>query len=513
MRIRPRRSRSHPAAAAATALLLGAGPGAAWAQLADPLQSAGAAQPEPPPAAAPPPQDLRAIQLELQALKAQQAATEARIEALSRQVAIASGQPARPPDVIHLPITNPPRSGVVGKSTPGPGYWGAHDGGKGFTVARTDVGELNISGYLLGRYINQLPAHQTFTDHLGRVHTIDPRNDIQMQRLMLWVRGWIFTPKLRFDTTSWAVNSTEQATLVGSITYEFNKAVTLGVGIQRNQGSQTMHFNHPYWFAPDRVMADEYFRPGFASGVFVTGEPAPGLRYYAAIAPSLSQLGVNASQFTRDKAYSASIWWMPTTHEFGPKEGFGDFEHHEKLATLFSAAYVQHRADRFSQPSLDAPDNTQIRISDSLLLFEPDALAPGVTVQKADYRLASLAANFKYKGFAFHSEGYWRKLSDFDADGPLPLDTIVDTGFYIQMGYMVVPKTLEMYLSTSQIFGEFNNASEYIVGFNWFPFNTRNARMNFQFIDVNRSPASSLFGYYVGGQRGQTLSVAMDLIY
>jgi hypothetical protein len=34
-------------------------------------------------------------------------------------------------------------------------------------------------GYALVRYINQLPATQTFVDHLGNVNVIDPRNDIQ----------------------------------------------------------------------------------------------------------------------------------------------------------------------------------------------------------------------------------------------------------------------------------------------------------------------------------------------
>lgn len=460
--------------------------------------------------------ELKALQSEAAAAKAAEEARADRIDALAARLAVISGEPVpatAPPPPTQIAITNPPRSGVVGLSTPGEGFWGTHDGAKGFTVARTDVGELNISGYILGRYINQMPDGQVWTDHLGREHVIDARDDIQLQRMMIWIRGWVFTPRLKFDATSWAVNSTEQATLVGSITYDFSKAVSVGVGINRNQGSQTMHFNHPYWFSSDRVMADEFFRPGFASSVWVAGEPTPGLRYIFNVASALSQLGVNATQFTRDKAYSGSIWWMPTTKEFGPKEGFGDFEHHQKLATLFSIAYAQSRTDRFSQPSADAPDNTQIRLSDSLLFFDRNALAEGVTVQKATYQLASLAANFKYRGFAFHSEGYWRRVSDFEANGPTPIDEMIDTGFYIQTGYMVVPKKAEIYASTSQIYGEFNDASEYILGGNWYPFQSRNARLNFQVMDVNRSAVSGLFGFYVGGQDGTTISAGMDVIY
>src|SRR5437667_9218493 len=42
--------------------------------------------------------------------------------------------------------------------------WGAVEPGKGFLVGRTDFGELSISAYALVRYLNQLPANQTFID-------------------------------------------------------------------------------------------------------------------------------------------------------------------------------------------------------------------------------------------------------------------------------------------------------------------------------------------------------------
>ena len=49
------------------------------------------------------------------------------------------------------------------------------DPGKGFLVGRSKEGELSISAYALVRYINQMPADQTFTDHLGREHPVDAR--------------------------------------------------------------------------------------------------------------------------------------------------------------------------------------------------------------------------------------------------------------------------------------------------------------------------------------------------
>ena len=48
---------------------------------------------------------------------------------------------------------------------------------------------------------------------------------------------------------------------------------------------------------------------------------------------------------------------------------------------------------------------------------------------------------------------------------------------------------------------------------NFYPFNTRNHRLNVQVIDVNRSPVSSTFGYYVGGQTGTTFSAAFSVFF
>jgi len=53
---------------------------------------------------------------------------------------------------------------------------------KGFDVMKTRRGSLNISGYGLFRYINQMPGEQTYTDHLGRVRTVKARNDLNWHR-------------------------------------------------------------------------------------------------------------------------------------------------------------------------------------------------------------------------------------------------------------------------------------------------------------------------------------------
>jgi hypothetical protein len=80
-----------------------------------------------------------------------------------------------------------------------------------------------------------------------------------------------------------------------------------------------------------------------------------------------------------------------------------------------------------------------------------------------------------------------------------------------------VPKKLELYAATSQIFGDkaagFENSSEYLVGTNYYVTNSRNHRLNLQVIDVNRSPVSSAFGYYTAGQKGTTVSTSFSIFF
>jgi hypothetical protein len=190
------------------------------------------------------------------------------------------------------------------------------------------------------------------------------------------------------------------------------------------------------------------------------------------------------------------MWWMPTTKEFGPRGGYGDWEMHDTVATRFGVSWTESREERFTDAETGATGNTVIKLADSLNLFD---------------------AGVKHRGIFLMTEIYARRLDDFIADGPLPVPSIVDRGFFVQGAFFPVPKKLEVYGATSQIFGDkdagFDNSSEYLVGMNFYPADTRNHRLNVQVIDVNRSPVSSTFGYYVGGQRGTIVSTAFSIFF
>lgn len=286
--------------------------------------------------------------------------------------------------------------------------------GQGFLVGKNKCGSLNISGYMLARYLNQMSPGQTYTDHLGVKKEVVARNDIQLHRVLVWMKGFLYTPKLYYSIFFWSLNSVHDNMVAGNLIYKIHDALSLGVGIDGLPGTRSMNGSHPYFLGTDRQMADEYFRPGFTSGIYAKGSLTPDLLYRFMMGNNLSQLGVKSSQLTREFAYGATFWWMPTTGEFGEKGGFGDYELHPTLATRFGISAVTSREDRQTQVDNNGKQgNTQVRISDGNFLFADNALALGATVDQASYDQVSADASFKYRGFFFFSEYYWRQLTKF----------------------------------------------------------------------------------------------------
>ncbi len=385
--------------------------------------------------------------------------------------------------------------------------------GNGISLAEGPNGSMKLTLYMMMRYLNQLPATQTYRDHLGNQRNIDTANYFSVpHRVLMSLMGFIYDPRFNYQVTYWTVNATDKVAIIGNFSWTFSRKLSLFAGVGSLPGIRTLTYNHPYWLGTDRNMAEEFFRPGFTQGVWATGEAAPGVNYDVMLGNNLTTLNVNATEDSRDFAASGSIWWMPTTHEFGPKGGNGDFEEHQKLATRFGVAYTQANQNRATSTTNQAPDSTQIRMADSLLPFDTGAIAPGVTVQNLKYQMGATDVGFKYHGWHVQGEGYWRRLSDFDADGAIPFTSVVDTGFFTHVAKMIKPKKLELYLSTSFVFADkkagYGDSRELIEGINWFMFGHRNCRMNLHVIEIDRSPTASVFGYYVGGQRGTTVSAS-----
>jgi len=386
-------------------------------------------------------------------------------------------------------------------------FGGRYVPGRGFILARGEEGELGAGVFTYARYLNQEDLDPTYVDAFGRVKNLqDIRQDIQFQKLSWNFKGWLFDPDFRYYFFFWTSNPQmgegAQVVLGGYFQYHFSDALTVTAGVMPVPSTRSTNYTFPNWLRNDnRVMADEFFRASYSTGIDAQGEIARGLRYRVALTNNLAQLGVSSQELDDGlSTYSAALWYMPTTGEFGPAAGMGDFENHQEVATLVGVHFTRSREDAQGQPDIDDFENSQIRLSDGTLLFSPDPFNTGGHIEKATYQMLALNAGVKYRGFHLEGEYYFRWVDDFIAVGPIPVTELYDNGFSLQASMMAIPQTLQPYVTYSKIFGEYGDPWELGIGMNIYPFDRKETRFNIQGLLLNHSPVGgSSLPSQVGG--------------
>ncbi len=297
-----------------------------------------------------------------------------------------------------------------------PSKSGTFDPNAGYVLVDDDLGRLNFGFTTYARYLNQNALNATYVDSFGRVLPIDRRNEVQLYKASLNFKGWLFDPKFQYLLFVWTNNANQgneaQVVLAGFLRYNFAKWLGVSAGIMPLPTTRTTNYSFPKWLRHDnRPMADEFYRGSYTSGIDVFGEIADGLEYRAMIGNNLSTLGVSSKELdNKFNTVSAALWWMPTTHEFGSSNGFGDYDYHEKPATLIGLHYTHSRETAQGQPSEDDFENSQIRLTDGTLLFSPDPFTTGGKIEEATYAMATIDAGVKYKGFSLEAQWYWRRV-------------------------------------------------------------------------------------------------------
>ena len=377
----------------------------------------------------------------------------------------------------------------------------------GLTVADTNQGALTIRLFTYLRYLNQRGTDPTYTNAFGQTSDVQQRVDVQLNKMQIYFMGWLMSPKFRYLAYVWTSNSslgtTSQVVVAGNLKYAFNDLLTLGAGINALPGVRSTSGTFPFWLAVDtRLIADEFFRPSYTTGIWAEGTVGKGLTYTAMLGNNLSQFGIDAGQLDPGlDTFSGELAW--TTGEFG--KGFGDFQPHAKVATRLAGHYTRSDESRQGQPNNDAFDNVQIRVSDGTVIFAPGAFAPDVQIENATYHLLGVDAAIKYRGFSLEGELYRRRVDNFSVrgEGTLPFSELNDTGFQVQASAMVVPGQLQVYAGASKVYGEYGEPSDVRVGATYFPWKNEVVKWNVEYLHLNRSPVGALsLPYNVGSNGG-----------
>jgi hypothetical protein len=409
----------------------------------------------------------------------------------------ASGQsPAGPPNstaaVPEAPQTNNDRyrDGIVIWETPG-------DAKVPFLL------KFNINTQL--RYLNTQDSDETFTDHLGGAREVHTRNDITVNRAMFILGGYIFDQRARYSFTVWTSAGAASIIVASNIGWQFSKAFAITGGYTGVPGSRSLVNTFPFFTATDRSMADNFFRPGFTQGVWANGEPVKGLNYLAFVGNGLNTLNISANKIDTHLLLSGSVWWEPLGPYGEPGKSrnmYDDYFASETVRIRVGTSYTRSREDRFSNLDQSSPENTSLYNSDGVLFFSTGAFAPGVTVDKATYRMWAADAGIKRNGLAINGQYFMRWLADFETDGPLPLASTFDHGGEVSAGYFVEPKKVMLYGRGSWVRGEFGDSYEYGGGVKWFFLPTERLWLNTELFRVNKAPYSGAFTPYTAGMTG-----------
>lgn len=422
-------------------------------------------------------------------------------------------EPVKPPN------TSPPAG--IPQPPAKPNSFGSYTPNLGFKLADTEHGDLNVSIYTYVRYLNQLGLDETFTDSFGNVKNVQRRQDFQILKLQMKFLGWIENPKFRYFLYAWTSNANQgqgaQVVLAGNLNYAFDKRFTFSGGIRSLPGTRSVEGNFPFWLGVDsRMIADEFFRPSYTSGIWATGDLTKRLEYQVMIGNNMSTLGVSAAQIDNGlNTFSSVLIWNPIGEYVRgfPETGFGDFEHHEDPAVRLALHINRSDENKESQSNSDTFENTQLRLSDGNIIFKPDLFGPGVTITDARWRMIATDGGLRFKGFSLDGEYYWRWLDNFRGPGTDGLKSLFDHGFQSQGAAMVVPKKLQAYAGYSKIFGEYGNPWDARVGLNFFPFKNKVVRWNTEALYLHKSPVGYTSVPFAAGGQGMVFHSTVELAF
>ena len=364
---------------------------------------------------------------------------------------------------------------------------------------------LKLNNNTQVRYLNTTRSDDTFTDHLGNVRDVHPRNDITVNRTMFILGGYIFDKRLRYSSTVWTSAGAASIVVAGNLGWQFNKAIAITGGYTGVPGSRSLVNTFPFFTSSDRSMSDNFFRPGFTQGIWATGEPVEGLNYLAFIGNGLNTLNISANKIDPHLLFSGSVWWEPLGDYGEPGKArnmYDDYFAQDTTRIRIGTAFTRSREDRFSNLDQSSPENTSLYNSDGVLTFSTGAFAPGVTVEEATYQLWAIDGGLKRKGLAINGQYFFRRVNDFQADGPLPLTEMSDHGGELSASYFLIPQELTAYVRGSMVWGEFRDSWEYAGGVKWHFLPTERLWLNVELMHVNRAPYSGAFTPYTAGMTG-----------
>ncbi|MFM8636016.1 MAG: hypothetical protein ACKOEX_14605 [Planctomycetia bacterium] len=390
---------------------------------------------------------------------------------------------------------------------------------KGLILLRTDPkrGEfpfgMALGGYMQLRWFEfaRNGTELSYTPTVPR--QIENINTFNINRFLLSFHGHVLDERLvynfaLFGTTNVGIRS--GVVPIGILGWKFSDAATVGGGMSPVPGTREWIDSSPWTVGIDRSMANTFFRPGFSPGVASLGSLFDNTVHYQAGAWNAIDGGTTGVlRRGTSMAWAGNTWWEPWG-AFGL--GCSDMEHHADPVIRIGMSGVFARTYAAVLQG-NNPEDTIVRLSNGMPLSAEGALGPGTTVDRFNYKLATVDAAWKHRGVGLSFEYYFRMLDDFFGEGTFDRSSIFDQGGMAYVSWCFVPRTYEVYGRSSVVTGPFGTGQEYGGGFNWYLKQSRQARLTIEALTMSRNPAQNFLYPYRAGYSGTAIQTQFVVVF
>jgi phosphate-selective porin OprO/OprP len=362
---------------------------------------------------------------------------------------------------------------------------------KGFYIKSADeTFLLNISGYIKFRYTGQ--NRQTDNPRLQGRQPQDDINAFEMEDIRLTFAGYIHSPRLtyRIEVTGDTDNAHDWRTTYAYATYEVAEELKVTAGVFKVAFGRQELVSKPYLQLIDRSLANETFTLNRSIGVLFHGTLAKRLSYLMSITNGFNDRDDSPSreQLDTNFAYAARL----VAHILGKPivtESDLNYSKDPQLETGLSFAYNDDNGDNRPSAFYSIPD--RIRQGRGI---GGNAMAD---LTGTDLLQFGADAAFRYRGFSLTAEYYLRSVDGDSEFSQWELrtgrhDSIHQQGGYVQAGYFIVPKKVEVAARIGGVWdNQDDNSWEYAFGVNYFPWSSYNVLLQTDFTRIDDVSADS----------------------
>jgi hypothetical protein len=384
--------------------------------------------------------------------------------------------------------------------------WGA-DYKKGFLISpldpKRDKFQLKVNGWIQFRHSAFIRNEETWTDNAGVTREIRNRNHFDLERGRLAFSGYALDPKLTYFLQ--LDGDTDGREVVDFFDYwwawKFSDSLRVQVGKRKVAASRRWLMGARDSRLVDRPIATDFFRPDRTVGIWANGNFDDTIFYDLNIGNGYRTAARNSLEIDDKLSFAATSWW-DVTGPFGKTLTDHALSQETLIRIGHSFAFAPQAGTSLGEP---LRESTFLRLADGTLLSDTGALAPGVTVSKSDILLYAVDFGWKDNGWSLSAEGYFRWLRNLAGDGPLPTDSIQQTGFFVELGSVINPNYSDWNIRYSEIRGDFGSGSESAAGINFYPLGKPSVKVTFDVSYFDGSPLNNTATGIAAGDSGVLL--------